>query len=153
MRGEHRRIMEENLREAKQAAIRDRSEKDALVFRQVAARRELAKDRSVQRSALDQQRQEIQRDTQVYLDMRAEWRARINPPTGPTVERAKPLRRMKDTPTSKKEQTSDVAHLEPQKNVTPRRDFETAARDERREAFRELRARIQTHERGPLRNR
>ena len=142
MRGEHRRIMEENLREAKQSTIRDQTEMDRLKFQQLAARRELAKEHSDKRSVLDRQKHGVQRDTQIFRDMQTEWRTRTNPPTGPTLEQAKPVRQKKDAPPRSAEPKQQSGRPNPTKTPEPKRDFEAAARDERREAFREMRTRI-----------
>ena len=73
LRGEHRRLREENEKEAYDALLRDRREKDELIFAQLEARRELQ----------ERHRQEVERlqDQQRALaDDRARFEQKAQPP-------------------------------------------------------------------------
>ncbi|MEQ9489541.1 MAG: relaxase [Alphaproteobacteria bacterium] len=153
MRGEHRRIMEENLREAKQAALRDQSEKDALVFDQLSARRDLVKETKKERAQLKRDRQDIRRDEENYRNMLTEWRARAHPATGPTEE-MKSRKSCRPRGSERVPESTDSAPQRERQDVSPlARAFDTAAKDERRQAFRERRAQSQERQRSPTRDR
>ena len=70
LRGEHRRIKEQNEREAEAAMIRDRTELDALAFRQLEQRRRLNIFRLETRQRHDEGR-ELRKDMEAYRDMRS----------------------------------------------------------------------------------
>lgn len=80
LRGEHKRINQQNVQEAKLAAQRDRAEKDKLVFQQMDTRRELANDRLKRKAEFKDARQDIQQDEQIYRGMRADWQMNAHPP-------------------------------------------------------------------------
>ena len=71
IRGEHKRIQEQNTIEAQNAFTRDHSEKDQLIFRQMAQRREFTAQRMEQQERYIEQRQELNRDVQTYEQMRS----------------------------------------------------------------------------------
>ncbi len=153
LRGEHRRIMEMNLREAKQAVIRDQSEKDSLVFDQLSVRRDLVKDTKRERTDLNRQKQEIRRDMGTYREMQTEWRTRTNPLRGPAAETSKLLRQRKDAMRSNSELSQQAPQPRLSKLPELVQDFEAVTRNERREEFREMRAQQKPLGRGPERNR
>lgn len=72
LRGEHGRVRKENEREAYDAMLRDRAEKDALVFRQLAARRQLETLRHQERQQTIETRRELKRDIRSFENMRAQ---------------------------------------------------------------------------------
>lgn len=72
--GEHLRIREQNEREAEAAAIRDRAEKDALVFRQLEQRRRLNIFRLETRQRHEGLERELQQDVEAFRDMRSRSR-------------------------------------------------------------------------------
>ena len=70
LRGEHKRIKEQNEREAAAALRRDRAEKDQLVFDQLAQRRMLKQRATVLQQQFRDQRQEIERDVSRFKEER-----------------------------------------------------------------------------------
>ena len=74
VRGEHRRIRQQNEQEAEAAAIRNRSEMDALVFQQLEQRRYLNVFRLQVHQLHDDDRQEVQRDIEAFRDMQSQSR-------------------------------------------------------------------------------
>jgi MobA/VirD2-like, nuclease domain len=76
LRGENKRIQEQNTVEAKAALTRDRSEKDQLIFQQLAQRREFSAQRMEKRQNYIEQRRELSRDIQTYQQMRSPTESR-----------------------------------------------------------------------------
>jgi hypothetical protein len=72
LRGEHGRIRKENEREAYDAMLRDRTEKEALIFRHLAARRQLETLRHQERQQTTEARRELKSDIRAFEDMRAQ---------------------------------------------------------------------------------
>lgn len=70
LRGEHRRIRIQNEREAAEAQVRDQSESDQLIFRQLQQRRHLKLFGLEARRYLKGQTAELQKDAQVFRGMR-----------------------------------------------------------------------------------
>lgn len=108
LRGEHKRIKQQNMQEAEQAAQRDRAEKETLIFQQIDMRRELATDRLQRKAEFKEVRQSIQQDEQIYQSMQTEWKLNAHPSSSTS---------------------------EPKKRISPTRDFKAATRKERRDAF------------------
>jgi MobA/VirD2-like, nuclease domain len=71
LRGEHKRIQEQNEREASASLSRDRGQKDALVFRHIEQRRHITRSRNQDRTKLAELRQELMRDRKTYSQMKA----------------------------------------------------------------------------------
>jgi len=111
MRGEHRRTMELNMREAQQGASRDQANKDRVIQEQLSARRELVQARTSQRDALNDARREVRADNQIYRDMQKEWRTKAHPPTAPTKNTERSV--------SKKRKAVDRPAPPEQKAATP----------------------------------
>nr|WP_281719909.1 relaxase/mobilization nuclease domain-containing protein [Nitrosomonas nitrosa] len=72
LRGEHGRIRKENERDAYGAMLRDRREKDAFIFRHLAARRQLEALRQQERKQSIEARRELKRDISDFKNMRAQ---------------------------------------------------------------------------------
>ena len=104
LRGQHKRIREQNELEAASAAIRDRSEWDKLVFSQIRDRRTLSIFRLNVRRDHDHERREIEADVGAFNDMgrkAAEDAARESdvrsPPKSRTPTSERPRRRRSRT--------------------------------------------------------
>ena len=72
LRGEHRRIKEQNQQEAEAAVIRDRAELDMLAFRQLEQRRRLNIFRLETRQRHDDEGRELRKDMETYRGMRSQ---------------------------------------------------------------------------------
>jgi len=70
LRGEHKRIQGQNEREANASLIRDRAQKDALVFHHFDQRRHMTRSRNQDRTKIAELRQELIRDWKTYIKMR-----------------------------------------------------------------------------------
>lgn len=75
LRGEHRRLTEQNALEAQQATERDRRERDQTTFAQLEQRRQITLEATRQRLEAQQQQEELQRDRERYAQMVAEREA------------------------------------------------------------------------------
>ncbi|WP_019960652.1 relaxase/mobilization nuclease domain-containing protein [Woodsholea maritima] len=74
LRGESRRIREQNEREAYEAMKRDRQEKDALIFHQLEERRRLAERRQEDHARAAQQKEALRQQQHSYEQMRKDAR-------------------------------------------------------------------------------
>lgn len=74
LRGEHSRIQQQNQGEAYQALMRDRQEKDALIFRQLEQRNALQQTRTQNLEEFIQQRRDLRSDLRQYKAMQPESR-------------------------------------------------------------------------------
>lgn len=131
LRGEHRRIDERNLQDAAQAAVRDRAEKDALVFKQLDQRRALVKERAQEREAIKSVRRDLRQDADRFKAMQPD-----RPPDRKRLQQ--------------QFEKAAQAPSEPKPEIIPRTE-----REERMAAFRERRERErdQTPSQGPMRER
>ena len=91
--GTHKRIKKQNELETYNATIRDRAEKDALIFRNLEQRRRLNSIRIKERNEYQTQRQELQKDVQIYKSMLSEMRDK-------RMDECRRERRSRDTSTS-----------------------------------------------------
>jgi len=69
LRGEHKRIQSANEKEAFQAHLRDRADKDRLIFAQLEQRRKLDAIHAREQERLSRQSQSLERDARRYQDM------------------------------------------------------------------------------------
>ncbi len=72
LRGEHKRISQRNERETLQSFMRDRSEKDALIFRQLEQRQKFEVIRKREEQRFTEQSQDLKLDTRRYDQMRGD---------------------------------------------------------------------------------
>lgn len=70
VRGEHRRISEENERQAAAAQIRDQKQKETLIQAQISQRRKLSEIRGLCQAQQADQKREIEEDSQRYSELR-----------------------------------------------------------------------------------
>jgi MobA/VirD2-like, nuclease domain len=93
MRGAHKRIAKENIKEAQVALIRDRTERDNLIFKQLDQRKHLHIFRMEARQEIGQKRHELQRDVEMFRGMRLATKDPLEKSKqrkrnrGPTLER------------------------------------------------------------------
>ena len=74
--GEHRRISQQNEREAREALSKDRTEKDQLAFRHLEDRRQIEIFRHSVRREHVRDRRKLERDTRFYVQMRLDPEAK-----------------------------------------------------------------------------
>jgi hypothetical protein len=72
--GEHKRIKKQNEQETYQSLIRDRTEKETLIFRHLDQRRNLNAFRVQARQDYETQKEELRQDVQAYKGMLSELR-------------------------------------------------------------------------------
>lgn len=70
LRGEHKRIEQRNAQDAQSSLLRDRTEKDAFIFKQIEQRRELSAQAFSQRREYVEERQALNADRERYQAMR-----------------------------------------------------------------------------------
>ncbi|MEL6708615.1 MAG: relaxase [Pseudomonadota bacterium] len=75
LRGEHRRLTEQNALEAQQSAERDRRERDQTSFLQLEQRRQISLEATRQRLEAQRQQEELERDRERYAQMVAQREA------------------------------------------------------------------------------
>ena len=137
LRGEHRRITELNLREADAAALRDKAERDMLVFAQIKQRRDIVKAQVQERERYKVASKELKSDREQFAAaVREHLPEPERTPEQPQPSRAPPK------PAARSPETLRESFAQ---QATP--TSERSERDQRREAFKAKR-RKDAHDRG-----
>jgi len=142
LRGEHRRIKELNLREADAAALRDKTERDRLVFAQIKQRRDIVKTQVQERERYKDASKELKADREQF----AAAAHGHTPEPHRTPEQPQPSR----APPKPLARSPDTLRESFAQQATP--TSERSERDQRREAFKTKRregAQERGRDRGP----
>lgn len=125
VRGEHRRIQEQNLKEAAGAAKRDSNERDRLVFQHLSQRRDIVKAQVPMRERYREASRALKTDREKFA---AAARAPVPKPVN-----------QRDPPTSEKPQPRTLRAEYKKASAPPEPKPEMSEREQRREAFKERR--------------
>ncbi|WP_420722488.1 relaxase/mobilization nuclease domain-containing protein [Hwanghaeella sp. LZ110] len=137
LRGEHGRIKQQNLREAAAAGMRDKAERDKLVFDHLKQRRDIVKSHAQERERYKAESKELTTDREAFAAAAQEHKpAPKHAPERPKSSRAPP---------SAPARAPDTLREEFSQQVAPK--SEPTERDQRREAFK-ARRREDVRERG-----
>ncbi len=146
LRGEHRRISEQNLQDAAAAEKRDQAERDRLINNHLTARRALVQDRAQQKEKARSIAQDLKEDQGHYAALRDGIAPKIEPPARSKNFTRAPPRVKEAKATEGKTQEAKTSVPDPQS-----RPAQPSDRDTRRAAFHEKRKTAPQHspERGP----